>query len=227
MSGWNDAELDRLGKILNSTKLAEQNCTSITAEFKCDSGNAALPKQVNNEYRTQTLKSVDRALISAYFDQIDFSFDIFMEKIPLWDLRNMLTELKTNHSLNISNTTYFEENFKLLETEICPEDQKTEYVNAPSEFFKNYAMNMTSTIDETGQVQMHLVYALIFAWFICYFTIIKGVKSSGKVVWFTAIFPYIVLLILVIRGCTLEGADKGIQYYIGKESDFSKVITYY
>ena len=146
-----------------------------------------------------------------------------MEKIPLWDLRNMLTELKTNHSLDISNETYFEENFKLLEAGICPEDQKTEYVNAPSEFFKNYAMNMTSTIDETGQVQMHLVYALIFAWFICYFTIIKGVKSSGKVVWFTAIFPYIVLLILVIRGCTLEGADKGIQYYIGKESNFSKV----
>ena len=146
-----------------------------------------------------------------------------MEKIPLWDLRNMLTELKTNHSLDISNETYFEENFKLLEAGICPEDKKTEYVNAPSEFFKNYAMNMTSTIDETGQVQMHLVYALIFAWFICYFTIIKGVKSSGKVVWFTAIFPYVVLLILVIRGCTLEGADKGIQYYIGKESDFSKV----
>ena len=146
-----------------------------------------------------------------------------MEKIPLWDLRNMLTELKTNHSLDISNETYFEENFKLLEAGMCPEDQKTEYVNAPSEFFKNYAMNMTSNIDETGQVQMHLVYALIFAWFICYFTIIKGVKSSGKVVWFTAIFPYVVLLILVIRGCTLEGADKGIQYYIGKESDFSKV----
>ena len=44
MSDWNVAELDRLGKILNSTKLAQQNCTSITPEFKCDSGNDAIPK---------------------------------------------------------------------------------------------------------------------------------------------------------------------------------------
>lgn len=48
-------------------------------------------------------------------------------------------------------------------------------------------------------------------------------KSSGKVVWFTALFPYFVLLILVIRGCTLEGAYEGIQYYIGSKSDLTKL----
>ena len=44
MSDWNEAELDRLGNILNSTRLAKQNCTSITPDFKCDSGNDAVPK---------------------------------------------------------------------------------------------------------------------------------------------------------------------------------------
>lgn len=43
--------------------------------------------------------------------------------------------------------------------------------------------------------------------------------SSGKVVWVTAIFPYIVILILVIKGCTLPGAFLGIDYYIGKKSN--------
>ena len=52
MSDWNDAELDRLGNILNSTKLAQQNCTSITPEFKCDSGNDAIPKYVNGGTQT-------------------------------------------------------------------------------------------------------------------------------------------------------------------------------
>ena len=36
----------------------------------------------------------------------------------------------------------------------------------------------------------------------------------GKVVWFTTIFPYIVLLILGIRGWLLPGSDVGIRFYI-------------
>src|SRR5690349_5230583 len=35
-----------------------------------------------------------------------------------------------------------------------------------------------------------------------------------QVVWFTAIFPYVVLFSLLIRGVTLPGADKGIEYYL-------------
>ena len=33
-------------------------------------------------------------------------------------------------------------------------------------------------------------------------------------VYFTAIFPYVVLLILLIRGVTLDNAGKGIYYFI-------------
>lgn len=40
------------------------------------------------------------------------------------------------------------------------------------------------------------------------------VHVSGKLVWFTAIFPYIVLLVLGIKGWTLPGAANGIKYYL-------------
>jgi hypothetical protein len=33
----------------------------------------------------------------------------------------------------------------------------------------------------------------------------------------------VVLLILLIRGATLEGASKGISYYIGAQSNFTKL----
>ncbi|XP_067903935.1 sodium- and chloride-dependent neutral and basic amino acid transporter B(0+)-like isoform X1 [Heterodontus francisci] len=47
--------------------------------------------------------------------------------------------------------------------------------------------------------------------------------SEDTVVYFTATFPYVVLTIPLIRGVTLEEADKGIEFYIGSQSDFSKL----
>lgn len=32
--------------------------------------------------------------------------------------------------------------------------------------------------------------------------------------WFTALFPYVILFILLVRAVTLEGADVGLLYYI-------------
>ncbi len=39
-------------------------------------------------------------------------------------------------------------------------------------------------------------------------------SSLLQVAYFTAIFPYIVLLILIIQSATLSGAGDGVRYYV-------------
>lgn len=54
---------------------------------------------------------------------------------------------------------------------------------------------------------------LICAWILIYFAIWKSIKSSAKVRYFTATFPFVIILILLIKSLTLEGADKGMRYF--------------
>lgn len=44
--------------------------------------------------------------------------------------------------------------------------------------------------------------------------LVRGIQSSGKAAYFLAVFPYIVLILLLIRSSTLEGALDGMYYFI-------------
>lgn len=82
------------------------------------------------------------------------------------------------------------------------------------EFWERRVLNISGGIEEVGSLRWELVLCLILSWLICYFCIWKGIKSTGKAAYFTATFPYCMLLILLIRGVTLPGALDGIIYYL-------------
>jgi SNF family Na+-dependent transporter len=59
---------------------------------------------------------------------------------------------------------------------------------------------------------MHMTVCLILAWTVVYLCVMKGIKSSGKVMYITATFPYLVTTIFLFRSATLEGAVDGLIY---------------
>ncbi|XP_015256482.1 PREDICTED: sodium- and chloride-dependent GABA transporter 2-like [Cyprinodon variegatus] len=109
-------------------------------------------------------------------------------------------------------------------TENCVEfDQKSDYFNMTipenatspvREFWERRVLNITGSIEELGSIRWELALCLLLSWIICYFCVWKGVKSTGKVVYFTATFPYLMLAVLLIRGITLPGASDGIKFYL-------------
>ncbi|CAD6999785.1 unnamed protein product [Ceratitis capitata] len=78
-------------------------------------------------------------------------------------------------------------------------------------------LKISESIEDLGGIVWPLFWCLIFVWLSVYVCIIRGIKTVGKVVYFTAVFPFFILFVLFIRGITLPGAMKGILFYIKPE----------
>uniref|UniRef100_A0A8C5NG42 Transporter n=1 Tax=Gouania willdenowi TaxID=441366 RepID=A0A8C5NG42_GOUWI len=83
-----------------------------------------------------------------------------------------------------------------------------------TEFWEKRVLGLSGGIEEIGSLRWDLALCLLLAWILCYFCVWKGVRSTGKVVYFTATFPYVMLVVLLARGLTLPGAINGITFYL-------------
>uniref|UniRef100_A0AAR2K6Q6 Transporter n=1 Tax=Pygocentrus nattereri TaxID=42514 RepID=A0AAR2K6Q6_PYGNA len=90
----------------------------------------------------------------------------------------------------------------------------TNFTSPVTEFWERNVLSLSSGIDEVGELKWDLALCLLAVWVICFFCIWKGVKSTGKVVYFTATFPFLMLIVLLVRGVTLPGAAEGIKFYL-------------
>ena len=73
--------------------------------------------------------------------------------------------------------------------------------------------NMIKTTGTTSgytTIAWPVLLCLILAWVICYMCIRKGTTSVGKVVKYTVALPVVCLLILAVRGLTMNGAMAGL-----------------
>uniref|UniRef100_A0A8C7FNT4 Transporter n=1 Tax=Oncorhynchus kisutch TaxID=8019 RepID=A0A8C7FNT4_ONCKI len=90
----------------------------------------------------------------------------------------------------------------------------TNFTSPVTEFWERNVLSISSGIDDIGPLKWDLALCLLAVWIVCFFCIWKGVKSTGKVVYITATFPFVMLIVLLVRGVTLPGASEGIKFYL-------------
>lgn len=120
-----------------------------------------------------------------------------------WNTANCNSYMSTDHNVSWSNSS----------------------TSPAEEFYTRQVLqvHLSPGLHQLGSVSWQLALCLLFIFTIVYFSIWKGVKTSGKVVWVTATFPYVVLLVLLIRGATLPGAWRGVVFYL--KPDWEKLLS--
>uniref|UniRef100_A0A6Q2X553 Transporter n=1 Tax=Esox lucius TaxID=8010 RepID=A0A6Q2X553_ESOLU len=123
-----------------------------------------------------------------------YFFNSFQEKLPWQSCNNTWNAMGNCSSGFPGNATHLQ--------------------SASQQYFHHRLLEITNGIEEAGGLRWELFGLLILTWAIVYLCIFKGVKSTGKVVYFTATFPYFILFALLINNVQLPGAKNGILYFI-------------
>lgn len=79
-------------------------------------------------------------------------------------------------------------------------------------FWNREAIDTSESIGDFGGFVPHITISLVLAWLLIYLCVMRGIKSSGKVMYLTATFPYVVTTVFLIRSLMLEGAAEGLKY---------------
>uniref|UniRef100_UPI00398EBA4A sodium-dependent neutral amino acid transporter B(0)AT2 isoform X2 n=1 Tax=Pristiophorus japonicus TaxID=55135 RepID=UPI00398EBA4A len=94
-------------------------------------------------------------------------------------------------------------------TFVVPECVKS---SATTYFWYREALDISNSISESGGLNWKMTICLFIAWLMVCLAMIKGIQSSGKVMYFSSLFPYVVLICFLVRGLLLKGSLDGIRY---------------
>ncbi|CAF1036776.1 unnamed protein product [Didymodactylos carnosus] len=156
-----------------------------------------------------TLNCVERMRLNQNeLDKINF-----VESNQITSYKNMtnLFNLTTMSPLFFSSLTNFSNNNNSNQS--LPIIQKT---SSADEYYNIYMLgiNRSSGLTNLSNIKLDLLLCLISIFILMYICIYRGVKSTGKAVYITAILPYLVLIILLVQGLNLKGSRVGIQYFL-------------
>ncbi|CAL8260321.1 unnamed protein product [Merluccius merluccius] len=117
---------------------------------------------------------------------------------------------------------YFSQSFQQpLPWHECPliKNQNSTYVepeceksSATTYYWYREALDISDSISEGAQLNWRMTLCLLAAWTMVCLAMIKGIQSSGKVMYFSSLFPYVVLICFLVRALLLKGSLDGIRH---------------
>ncbi|MFW5799067.1 MAG: sodium-dependent transporter [Planctomycetota bacterium] len=88
------------------------------------------------------------------------------------------------------------------------------YEGGPGKFFTEQVLQSNLDAGTMWQPVGYVWAGLVLTWVAVFFCVAWGVKAVSKIVMWTVPLPIVLLLVLIVRGITLEGAGDGIMYYL-------------
>jgi len=73
-----------------------------------------------------------------------------------------------------------------------------------------------------GSISPSVVFSLAGIWVLMFLCVFKGVKVVSKIVLWTVPLPWLMLVVLMVRALTLDGATQGMAYYLNP--DWSQLL---
>lgn len=145
-----------------------------------------------------------------------FLFASFTTKLPWTDCVNDWNTQKCVTSLDMHDMI---QNETLLNMTLAEKNASSiEELKTPSEeYFYIKVLQRSEGIADMGEPVWELALCLLLSWLVVFLVLLKGIQSLGKVVYFSSLFPYVMLTVLVVRGATLEGAQMGVEFYLAPD----------
>ncbi|XP_034251306.1 sodium-dependent neutral amino acid transporter B(0)AT3 [Thrips palmi] len=136
---------------------------------------------------------------------VSFNVALYYNTIIAWCLFYFAQSFQSQLPWAECPQKYFPNGSYVLEPE-CVTSTPTQY------FWYRTTLMVSEDINSPNAFNWKIGIALVIAWILVYMCMIKGIASSGKVVYVTATFPYLVLIIFFFRGITLKGCTDGLRH---------------
>ncbi|XP_045127643.1 sodium-dependent neutral amino acid transporter B(0)AT3-like isoform X1 [Portunus trituberculatus] len=146
---------------------------------------------------------------------VSFNVALYYNTIIAWCLYYLAGSFRSPLPWTDCPKTYYT-NSSYKDVKECAKSSPTEY------FWYRDTLDISPDINHPEKFNWKIALCLIIAWVLTYLCMAKGIASSGKVVYVTAPFPYLVLVIFFVRGITLPGMEDGLKHLF--TPDWTKIL---